>query len=204
MRLVRRSLQSAALTDVMFLVGLAPSSIAPITVAELHLYAYIANLVALNGGIPIADWGYAFSLTSDGFPFAHDLEAARENLGRRCILREQNGCIIPEEDLYSAEMSIIESLVQSVRRKEWLIGALACVLNLPKGATRDAVNQSPGVAASLRQGRATALLQDGDVATIYTELAQVKAVLGDESYDSLQPVVIWLSAYVLSNKWALC
>ena len=60
---VRHSLQSAALTDVMFLVGLAPSSIAPISVAELHLYAYLANLVALNRGV--AGFGLGVPLFGD-------------------------------------------------------------------------------------------------------------------------------------------
>ena len=75
-----RPVQSAALTDVVFLVGLTPSSLAPISIAELHLYAYLANLVALNRGVPLSDWGYSFSVTAEGFPFAYDLEEARENL----------------------------------------------------------------------------------------------------------------------------
>ena len=200
MRSILRPLQSAALTDVMFLVGLAPSSIAPISVAELHLYAYVANLVALNGGMPISDWGYAFSVTTDGFPFAHDLEAARENLGRRSIVHEEEGYLKTEEDLYLAEASVLNNLVQSARRKEWLNGALLCVLNMPKGAIRDAINHSPGVAVSLRNRRASTLLREADVATIYDEFALIREVLGSESYDSLQPVVIWLSARVLSAK----
>ena len=200
MRSVRPPLQSAALTDVMFLVGLAPSSISPISVAELHLYAYLANLVALNGGTPISDWGYAFSVTTEGFPFAHELEVARENLGRRSIVREEEGYLRPEEDLFLAEVSVLDSLVQSARRKEWLNDALACVLNLPRGAIRDAINHSPGVAISLRHRRASALLKEADVATIYSEFALIKKVLGPESCGSLQPVVIWLSARVLSDE----
>ena len=46
MRPDRISLRSAAFTDVVFLVGLTPSSLAPVSIAELHLYAYLAHLVA--------------------------------------------------------------------------------------------------------------------------------------------------------------
>ena len=194
---VRRPLRSAALTDVVFLVGLAPSSMSPISVAELHLYAYLANLVALNRGVPVSDWGYAFSVTTEGFPFAHDLEAARENVGRRSIILEEDGCLRPEEDLFVAEISVLDSLVQSARRKEWLRDALACALSLPRGAVRDAINSSPGVVDSLRHQRASALLKDGDIAALYSEFALIRDVLGPESGDLVQPIVVWLSARVI-------
>ena len=67
---LRHPIESAALTDVVFLVDLAPSSLAPISVSEMHLYAYLANLVALNNGVPVSDWGYAFSLTTESAPAA--------------------------------------------------------------------------------------------------------------------------------------
>lgn len=194
---VRHSLQSAALTDVMFLVGLAPSSIAPISVAELHLYAYLANLVALNRGLPVSDWGYPFSVTTEGLPFAHDLEIARENLARRSIVYEEDGCLRVECDLFLDEMSILDSLAQCVRRKDWLSDALVCALNLPRGAIRDAINNTPGVAVSLRNRRASALLKDTDVDVMYSEFALINDVLGSNSRDPLQPIMVWLSARII-------
>ena len=200
MTFFQRLLQSEALTDVVFLVGLAPSSIAPISVAELHLYAYLANLVALNRGVPVSDWGYAFSVTTEGFPFAYELEEARKNLGRRSIIYEDSGCLRPDEDLFSAEVSVLDSLAQSSRRKEWVSDALACALNLPRGAVRHAINHSPGVAANLRHQRASALLKEADIAAIYNEFALIRDVLGPDSGDLLQPVVVWLSARVISEE----
>ncbi len=199
MRSIRRSLQSAALTDVVFLVGLAPSSLAPISVAEMHLYAYLANLVALNRGVPVSEWGYAFSVTTEGFPFSHDLEEARENLVRRSIIREEDGVLCPEEELFEAEIAVLDGLAQSSRRRIWLSDAFACALNLPRGAVRDAINHSPGVAISLRHRRASALLKEADVAEIYSEFALIKEVLGPEAEDLLQPVVVWLSARVIAE-----
>ena len=101
------SLHSAALTDVVFLVGLTPSSLAPISIAEMHLYAYLANLIALNRGVPVAEWGYGFSVTAEGFPFAHDLEAARANLIGRSIIRENDRGLWAEVEFLEAEVAIL-------------------------------------------------------------------------------------------------
>ena len=199
MRSDRRTLQSAALTDVVYLMGVAPSSLVPVSIAEMHLYAYLANIVALAEGVPVADWGYRFSVTSEGFPFAYDLENARENLVLRSIVREDEGNLWPEDDLFEAEMGFLDQLVQSVRRKSWLSDALLCALQLPRGAVRDAINHSPGVATSLRDRRASALLREAEAEEIYGELKFVRDVLGPEAEDLLEPVVVWLSARVMAK-----
>lgn len=199
MRPGRLLLQSAAFTDAVFLVGLAPSSLAPVSIAELHLYAYLANLVALNRGVPVSDWGYGFAVTADGFPFAHDLEHATENLVRRSIVRVDDGRLRRGEELFEEEIGLLDGLAQSARRKAWLDDALACVLHLPRGAVRDAINHSPGVATSLRHRRASALLKEAELEDIYREFALIRDILGPEADDVVQPVVVWLSARVVSK-----
>ena len=193
-------MKSAATTDVVFLVGLAPSSLAPFSVAEMHLYAYLANLVALNQGEPVSDWGYHFAVTTDGFPFAFELADAADNLIRRSVVNVEGAALKPEDGRFAVEFDLLNSLRQSARRKPWLAGALACTLHLPLGAVRDAINHSPGLATSLRYGRPTVLLKEAQVEEIYEELKLVKNVLGEEANDFLQPVVLWLSARVLSNS----
>jgi hypothetical protein len=57
-----------------------PRSVAPLSVQELHLFSYLACLLALFEGRPVADWGYRFALTSKGYPFSAEFEAARQAL----------------------------------------------------------------------------------------------------------------------------
>ena len=102
-------------------------------------------------------------------------------------------------DLFTIEVDVLDSLVQSTRRKEWIGDALACALSLPRGAVRDAINRSPGVAGSLRDRRAAMLLKEADVEHIYREFALIREVLSLDVGDVLQPVVIWLSARVISE-----
>ena len=165
----------------------------------MHLYAYLANVVALNQGEPVSNWGYRFAVTSDGFPFSHDLEDAIENLVRRSIVVVVNGRLRRGDDLFVREFGVMEALTQSARRKAWVGDAYACALHLPSGAVRDAINHSPGLAMGLRHGRASALLKDAEIEEIYSEFALVGEVLGPEAEDQLEKVVVWLSARVVSQ-----
>lgn len=197
MKLFGQPLQSAAFTDVAFLVSLAPSSMSPISIAELHLYAYLANIVAFCKGLPVSDWGYSFSLTTEGFPFSHELEVAKEHLCRRSIIHDMDYFLQPDLELLAMETAVLESLTQSVRRKEWLDDALICALHLPRGAVRDAINHSPGVEKSLRDRRASVLLRDVDTHEIFNEFSLISEVLGSDQIDAVQSIVVWLSAKII-------
>ena len=198
MRFSRHSLRSAAVTDVVLLVGMAPASLAPVSIAELHLYAYLANLVALNRGVPVSHWGYRFAVTTEGFPFADALAEAAENLTKRSVVVVDDGHVRSDE-LFEDEFGVLDGLVQSARRKSWLGAAFSCALHLPRGAVRDAINRTPGVATSFRHRRASALLEATEIEEIYSELAAVREVLGRGSEDLIQPVVVWLSARVVAQ-----
>ena len=192
-------LQSAALSDVVFLVDLAPSSLTPVSISEMHLYAYLGNLVALNRGVSTSDWGYRFAVTTDGFPFAHELKNATDSLAERSVVVVDNSRLRPGEDLFEKEVSFLDGLSQCARRRTWLADAYACALHLPRGAVREAINQSPGMAASLRRRHASELLGKPDIEEIYNEFALVRNVLGSGAEEGLQPLVVWLSSRVVSQ-----
>ena len=150
--------------------------------------------------MPVADWGYRFSVTTEGFPFAHDLESARGNLILRSIVREEGGDLWTGEEQFETEMDLLSQLMQSARRIDWLGGAFACALQLPRGSIRDAINHSPGMVTSLRDRRASALLREAEIEEIYSEFALIREVLEFEAADLFDPVVVWLSARILATE----
>ena len=186
--------------DVILLLGLAHSSLTPISAPELHLYAYLGNLVAFSQGQPVSDWGYLFSVTREGFPFSQSLDLARRDLiEQSIILEKQGGLLEPDSELFEPEFQLILSLTQSNRRKIWQKTSLACALNMPAGAVRHAINRSPGMAVNVQQGRASELLTPKDTDRIHEEFEMVRKVLGEKGSNLLQPAILWLSARVLSE-----
>lgn len=199
MRYYEHNSFSAALADVTFLVGLAPTSISPITVAELHLYAYLGNLTALKAGSPISDWGYRFSITESGFPFSYSLDEARNNLITRSVIWNEPKGLVPNEERYELELALFNQLSQSARRKVWLKTALDCVLNLPSGSIRYAINKTPGVSVNLRDRRTSMLLKDSDIENIYDEFKIIDEILDKNEQNVLQPMILWLSARIFNE-----
>jgi hypothetical protein len=198
--IVSCSTTADAYADAVLLIGNAPSSLTPMSVSELHLYAYLGNLIAFSQGQPVSDWGYRFTVTREGFPFSQELEQARCDLVNRSIIVEQRkGLLQPDEELFEPEYRLMLELSQTRRREIWQKTSLACALNLPSGAVRHAINQSPGMAINFQQGRAGELLRSQDTDRIYEEFEMIREFLDEQSGSIVQPAVTWLAARVLSG-----
>lgn len=191
---------SNAHTDVVMLIGEAPRSVSPMSVPELHLYAYLGCLLALLEGVPVADWGYRFTVTREGIPFSADLETARDSAVQRgVILLQERKLIERGGERFDEDFKLYCELEQSARRRAWLRAAVQCALALPVGAIRDAVNRSPGVAEGLHEGRARVLFDYDDVESLYEEFETIRKMLGVKASLMLQPAILWLSARVLRD-----
>lgn len=198
--MLERPFPAVAQSDILFLFGSMPPSLLPLTVAEVHLYTYLANLIALNMGYSVDEWRYRFAVTKDGFPFSEPLNLAFNNLVDRSVLiHDIQGGFIPFEPRFSEEHSLVASLKMCNRRSVWLEAAAHCVLNLPTGTVRSAINESPGVLMAIRDRQVTILLKETDLSLIYDEFSMIREVLGQDSDGLLQPAVLWLSARILAN-----
>jgi hypothetical protein len=193
------NISSAAYSDVVLLLGELPASLKPVSIAELHLYLYLANLLALARGMPLADWGYRFAITSDGFPHAEVLDHVIASLRAASVIEVKAGYVSASQPRFRDEFEFLMSLVQSSRRREWLRTTALCVLNLPKGVIRGAINNSPGFFVHFQQGRVASLLDDADRIDLYDEFALIQGVLGEAAEDHLQPAIVWLSAKVMAT-----
>lgn len=187
--------------DVVSILQGAPASILPMSVVELHLYAYLGCVLALFRGSPVSDWGYHFSVTSEGFPFSVELDAARKVALVRGLAQEDAAGLIETDVVNLArEFTILSRLSSLSGRVEWLRAATNCALAFPVGVIRYAINQTPGMAVPVSLGQRGTLFQDSDVALLYDEYKAVKEVLGPEVEDLLSPAVLWLSARVLRSN----
>ncbi|MCA0979290.1 hypothetical protein LCM19_13030 [Qipengyuania flava] len=189
-----------AYADVVTMFYVAPRSTIPMSVAELHLFAYLGRILSLFEGSPISEWGYDFVVTSEGFPFSAKLDESLRAATRVGIVADDaNGELVPDEAAIAAEYSVLSRISDAKRRSEWLRAATFCSLSIPSGSIRYAVNHSPGLAAATSSGQRRQLLQPTDVATLYSQYAVVQDALGELEHDLLAPAIVWLSAYVVSR-----
>lgn len=184
--------------DVVAIMADAPASVVPMTVIEAHLYAYLGCILGLFKGQAVGDWGYAFAVTSEGFPFSAQFEIARSIvIARGLIDQDGQGMMTVRRDDLAAEFDKLLTMASWAGRRLWLRAATQCALALPVGSIRYAIGQMPGVVASVRLGQRRQLLQADDIDLIYEEYRIVSSVLGPKAEDLLSPAVIWLSARVL-------
>lgn len=190
-----------AYVDGLVIMNDAPASVLPVSVNEMHLYSYLGCILALFKGNPVADWGYYYAITSEGFPWSAEFDQARETLCAGGLIQvDDQGLMTPRRPELTAELDAILSLGSSADRRQWLRAAVECALALPIGAIRHAVSRSPGVVTPFLLGQRGRLLEPADTMLLYEEYAVVSEVLGAEAQDVLSPAVIWLSARILRKE----
>ena len=193
-----------AYVDGLVIMNDAPASILPISVNEMHLYSYLGCILALFKGKPVADWGYPYAITSEGFPWSAEFDQARETLCASGLIEvDDRGLMTPRPSELTVELQTVLSLGSSAERRPWLRAAVECALALPIGAIRHAVSRSPGVATPFFLGQRGRLLEPADTTLLYEEYAVVSEVLGAGAQDVLSPAVIWLSARILRKEDAV-
>lgn len=187
--------------DATAIVADAPASVMPMTVIEAHLYAYLGCILGLFRGQALGDWGYRFAVTSEGFPYSVQFEAARTIVVARGLVDEDGaGMMTARRDELVAEIDSLLTMGSWADRRQWLRAATQCALALPVGSIRHAISQTPGLATSVRLGQRRLLLQADDIDLIYEEYGVVSSVLGANVKDLLSPAVIWLSARILRQE----
>lgn len=190
-----------AYVDALFIMNDAPASALPIAINEMHLFSYLGCVLALFKGKPVAEWGYTYAITSEGFPWSAEFELARDTLYLSGLIEvDERGLMSPRPSELAVELETVLTLGSTTERRPWLRAAVECTLALPTGAIRHAVNRSPGLATPFLLGQRSRLLEPADTALLYEEYDVVSKVLGPDAEDLLSPAVIWLSARVLEKE----
>ena len=199
--LVADDLSPEAYGDCLAVIAMAPRSVLPISVIEMHLFTYLACILALFGGQPVAEWGYRFALTKEGFPFSPEFEEARNTVVDRGLLVVHPDATVSGNDAeLQDEIKLLMGLTNFSRRCEWIKTATECTLALPLGSIRYALESLPSISAATRLNQNHPLLQQTEIDQLYEEYAFVSGALEDGTADPLSPAVIWLSARLLENE----
>lgn len=160
--------------------------------AEIHLFSYLACLLSLYRQHPVSDWGYGFSGTRNGAPFAVELNnaiGALKSVG--FVTSEGEYLKLSREG--TAECAELSELSINAERIQCLEGACACLLTMPVGVVRDALSQEPMLKPSVRLNDARPLLAGPGLSLLYDQFSELSNAIGVQVSDLLIPATVWLT-----------
>jgi hypothetical protein len=182
---------ASASFDFLFITGRLCARFGTATLGEIHLFSYLACLLSLFRGQPVADWGYTFAGLDSGSPFSAELQAACPELEVAGLIvgKAETLTITPEGN---RELEFLSTLQQFGPRKSYLTAALESLLSFPVGMVRNALSMEPGLRPALRLGGKRALLEETALGQLHEHFEALYSVLG-ETHDLLVPSSVWLT-----------
>jgi len=167
---------------------------------EVHLLCYAGCLLALYDGRPYTDWDYEFvSATSDGLPFAQDVEEAIDE-SLELGLVEAKDTMFHITEFGVAELALQRGLTSNLQRDRYLVGSSDALLVLSLGNIREAFDYDPSI-SFLKQGNRTEwLLDQPNIDRLYGNFEELKKVLAYDVKDLSVPLVTWLKYLIHSGS----
>lgn len=165
---------------------------------EIHKFCFLACILSMYKGKPVAEWGYKFVRTKYGTPYSRELDQSIEFLCNSGRIHLKSGRI--HLDVAGRQMfDLLAAMENSKIRDPFLEAAAISALAVPPGivmrgldnepTTRSAASHSNG--GPLLEGPALQLLHDH-----FHGLATVFPLAGD---DLVTPSMAWL-CYVAEEQ----
>jgi hypothetical protein len=189
--------------DSLFIVERLETSLHGVTEGETHLFAYLASLLGLFQGAPLAEWGYKFTRTNWGAPFSREIAEALEELTFSSQLRiESQDAVAPmactEEG--KALAAALDELELCRARRPFLEAACSSAGALPVSAIRQAIRSEPTLKSATGHAGPQELLAGPSLELLYEQFGALRAVLGDAVSDLLVPSSVWLSYLIETSS----
>jgi hypothetical protein len=182
---------SYASFDFLFLTEELSLKLGTAILGEIHLFAYLACLLSLLEGQPVAGWGYSFAGLELGSPFSPDLQDAYTELERAGFVAN-NDNYVGVTVLGKQQTEIFNTLEAFTSRKRYLSAACSSLLSFPVGIVRNAMSMEPGLRPVSNVGGTRPLLATASLEQLHDQFNALIKVLGKTS-DLLVPSTVWLT-----------
>ncbi len=197
----REDINPYSFFDALFVVDRVGKVLGNATLLEVHLFAYLACLLALYRGQPVAEWGYSFVGTKMGAPYSREIETAVASSVRKGFFRDLNsGFVLTERG--AAEIQLLGDLNQNNLKQVYLEASCSMLLAFPVGIIREALFNEPGLKATVSLSASRALLTGASLELLYEHFSKLSQAVGVEIEDLMIPASVWvtyLSRISLSN-----
>lgn len=181
--------------DALQIVGSIGESSDGVTLSELQTLDYLACLLSIYGGASPTSWGFGFSVTDSGAPFASTLADAADALSGAGWLT-RSGRVYRLSSAGRTELGFQRRLGPNGWRIRYLQASASATLSMPLPAVADAVGHEPGLRRALQFMRRRRLLDDTSLELVEAQFEALTAGLGerpDERKDLTLPAVVWLT-----------
>ncbi len=158
---------------------------------EIHLFAYFSAILFHYNGAPTANWGYKFTIDSDGYPHAKVLSDAIKNNEKNGYF-EDTGSFLIITGRGTDEFNKFKKLPTNQKREKYLDAACSTSILIPYKETKEALLNDPG----LKKEQET---NNQDWVTYSNEkLKEITTEIGVPSDELLLPAVSWVD-YLLKQ-----
>jgi len=159
---------------------------------EVQRVAYLACLLGLYDGKPLAEWGYLFIRSEFGAPFSADLNGALEWLATRSLTRLSiNGRFVVDDDAFDRLRPLLSERLQ--QRERWLTPACDSALFLPASTLAAGIDGEPTSLSAALQDSGQPLLSNSAQSLLYDQIQALRKVVGTISEDLLTPSMVWMT-----------
>jgi hypothetical protein len=184
-----------ALYDTLVLVEGRGLSLEPsgrlVTTAEIHLFAFMACLLALYDSKPVADWGYVFVRPLSGGPFAAEIDAAVEH-GLSAGLIHGGREEVSLGETGAQLLSGMRNLLRFRDRGQYLNAAWKAGLTNPPAMIRAAFKDGLGIPDAVARARHV-LPTTPTLAVLYEHFGALRSAIPANVESKLIPALLWLS-----------
>ncbi|MFJ8127437.1 hypothetical protein [Streptomyces hydrogenans] len=178
--------------DHLFVVGELSKAGQSLNLSEVQIFIYLACMLGLYNGRPVAKWGYSFVATPDSSPFSIELFEASDSLVTSGLVTNDDGFMMISER-GQKELDRWERLTRFTPRVPYLRGATGAAVAMPLSFVKEGVELEPQLhnARALKHSRH--LLDDAGISQIYRHFQVLESSLGKNVPDYMIPAVVWLS-----------
>lgn len=161
--------------------------------SEVNLFSYLACLLSVYKKNPASEWDYKFACTKNGAPFSAEISNVLASMQQVGLVNEEKGYFRVTEDGEQAYFELRE-LTQNNFRVYFIEGACSCLLALPLGSIKSALQREPELSYSITVRNTRFLLEDGPgMDLIYKDFSTLSEAIGVKAEDLMVPAVIWLN-----------
>ncbi|MFK0129148.1 hypothetical protein ACIQRZ_02235 [Streptomyces rubiginosohelvolus] len=178
--------------DHLFVIGELSKAGQSLNLGEVQIFIYLACMLGLYDGRPVATWGYSFVATPDSSPFSIELLEASDSLIASGLIATA-GEFMTISERGQKELDRWERLTRFAPRVPYLRGATGAAVAMPLSVVKEGVELEPQLHNARALQHSRHLLDEAGISQIYRHFQVLESSLGKNVPDYMIPAVVWLS-----------